>query len=80
MDASEEVTVTYTVRDLLAEIRDDVKAVKHQLDNKVDKTDFIKLDVRVSELERVRWKIVGFSAAAAALLGAAGFSLERLIG
>jgi hypothetical protein len=79
VDVTEDVTVTYTVRDLLAEIRDDVKDVKHGLSTKVDKADFDRLDLRVGDLERVRWKLVGAAAAIAAAFGAVGFGLERVL-
>jgi hypothetical protein len=68
MDITEEVTVTYTVRDLLAEIRDDVKDVKRDLDNKVDKTEFVQLEadygIRLGNLESFRWKFAGAMAVA----------------
>jgi hypothetical protein len=80
MDITEEVTVTYTVRDLLAEIRDDVKQVKHQLDNKVDKSEFVKLETdveaRLGHLESFKWKALGV---VAALAGAGPFVAQVVL-
>lgn len=80
MDITEEVTVTYTVRDLLAEIRDDVKEVKHDMSNKVDKAEFVKLEGRVENIEKSLWQSKGFIGACVAIAGGAGFGLERLFG
>lgn len=78
MEANDELTVTYTVRDLLAEIRDDVKEVKHELSNKVDKADFVELEQRVVTLEQAWWQSKPLIGVLAASLGATGVGIGRL--
>jgi ABC-type dipeptide/oligopeptide/nickel transport system ATPase component len=59
VNAEEDASVTYSVKELLSEIRDDVKDVKRDLANKVDKVDFVKLEGRVSVLEQFKWRLAG---------------------
>jgi hypothetical protein len=77
-EVGEDAVVTYSVKDLLGEIRDDVKEMKSSLDHKVDKTDFITLEGRVKTLEEAWWKSKGFILAIATSGLGAGFGIERL--
>lgn len=79
VDPGSNPVVVYGIKELLAEIRDDVKESKRMLDSKVDKADHIVLEARVQTLEALKWKAVGFLFGAAIAGGTGGAALSRLI-
>lgn len=61
-------TVTYSVKELLAQIQHGVTVLDTKLDNKADKADVVALAARIGILERFKERAVG----AAIIIGAAG--------
>lgn len=76
----DDLVVTYTVKELLAQIQTDVTIMSTKLDNKADKADVVQLDQRVSVIERFMQRAIG----AAVLLTATGFGggyfLKEILG
>lgn len=82
-------SVKYTVKELLAEIRSDVKAIDAKLDTKADTTDLNDLRVRVGVLEHAqtqtsaeknyrRWLIVGGPLAILIAVGSIAMNIANL--
>lgn len=65
-----------TAKDVLLEVREDVRAMKSTVDVLASQ----HLDERVRALEAWRWKAVGFGAAVGAIVGAFGERLADAFG
>lgn len=75
MSEIEDTVVTYTVKELLADIQHSVTVIDTKLDNKADKADVVALEARVSLLERFKERALG----AGLLLAAAGSGAGLLV-
>ncbi|MFS8523046.1 MAG: hypothetical protein FWJ87_17040 [Micromonosporaceae bacterium] len=67
-----EPTVSYPLKDILREIRDELEQMNIKLDDKVSRADMVELQARVDKLESLRDRLLGVAAAAIAMGGAAG--------
>ena len=76
----EDQIVTYTVKELLAQINHAVTVIDTKLDTKAEKSDVHALSQRVSLLERFKERAVGAAILIAASGSAAGFALKELLG
>lgn len=82
-----ELTVTYTLRELLEGIKSDLSTISHKLDGKADRADLAELrreidDVKrdVADIKLWRAKVAGISAAIGALVGGGAGMVLRLVG
>lgn len=75
--------VSYPLRDILREIREELAAINTKLDDKASRSDVLELkarlnaevaelQARVDKLESIRDRLIGVGAAAIAMGGAAG--------
>lgn len=76
----DDLVVTYTVKELLAQIHDDVTIMSTKLDSKADKADLVHLDARVSVVERFVQRAIGAAILIAAGGGAGGYFLKEILG
>jgi len=67
-----EPTVSYPLRDILREIREELAEMNTKLDDKVSRTEMVELQTRVDKLESLRDRLIGVTVAAVAMGGAAG--------
>ena len=78
-----EPTVSYPLRDILREIREELSAINIKLDDKASRSDVLELKARlnaevadltsrVDQLESVKDRLTGVALAAVAMGGAAG--------
>ena len=75
----DDLVITYGVKELLTEIRDDVKGVRAELSSKASNERVDAIEARVSALEILRAKAYGAVFAAALFGGGAGFGLGELL-
>ena len=67
-----EPTVSYPLRDILREIREELAEMNTKLDDKVSRTEMVELQTRVDKLESLRDRLIGVTVAAVTMGGAAG--------
>jgi len=67
-----EPTVSYPLKDILREIRDELEEMNTKLDDKVSRTEMVELQARVDKLESLRDRLIGVTVAAVTMGGAAG--------
>jgi len=67
-----EPTVSYPLKDILREIRDELEQMNTKLDDKVSRADMVELQARVDKLESIRDRLAGVAFAAVVMGGAAG--------
>lgn len=67
-----EPTVSYPLKDILREIRDELEEMNTKLDDKVSRAEMVELQTRVDKLESLRDRLIGVTVAAVTMGGAAG--------
>lgn len=67
-----EPIVSYPLRDILREIREELEEMNTKLDDKVSRADMVELQARVDNLESIRDRLAGVALAAVVMGGAAG--------